>query len=411
MKGQISVIEVGISLSLLLLFVYLIFSFQTYESKWTDARILLEERDLILSLDRASELYTYTFDSSKLNEFVKKITKGLTAQITFENTYKPILRIACNCSKERIDELNNLTGRIVVNGRNVNLVFVETTLEDIVPSDLLLIWSNKTLDPYYNQLKNYLKKAGIIEVADFYSDSINDDRVQTQIFGLRFNSLTSTNTLKANFSRNPSTIEDEIYPLYKHFYHLSFLSFPRERVSEIPTCEFQFQPKGEIIFNQTNYTYWICDENSIWLDSNANGTADLKVQEGEEFQLAGNQLILSKVENTSISIKFKKPHYFQNFLPKNAYILNAEESRILLKSLDGIPLVIVNKSTAWIADFGREGRLINEDEKALLMSLILALSNKKSEKYFEGLSTSYLNVKNEDLLEIYSLEFTLIYPY
>ena len=411
MKGQISVIEVGISLSLLLLFVYLIFSFQTYESKWADARILLEERDLILSLDRANKLYTYTFDSSKLNEFVKKITKGLTAQITFENAYKPILRIACNCSKERIDELNNLTGRIVVNGRNLNLVFVETTLEDIVPSDLLLIWSNKTLDPYYTNLKNYLKKAGIIEVADFYSDSINDDRVQTQIFGLQFNSLTSTNTLKANFSRNPSTIEDEIYPLYKHFYHLSFLSFPRERVSEIPTCEFQFQPKGELIFNQTNYTYWICDENSIWLDSNANGTADLKVQEGEEFQLAGNQLILSKVENTSISIKFKKPHYFQNFLPKNAYILDAEDPRILLKSLDGIPLVIVNKSTAWIADFGREGRLINEDEKALLISLILALSNKKSEKYFEGLSTSYLNVKNEDLLEIYSLEFTLIYPY
>jgi|GEM_PF-5278255 len=411
MKGEISVIEVGISLSLLLLFVYLIFSFQRYENKWADARILLEERDLILTLDRANKLYDYTFDSLKLNEFVKKITQGLTAQITYENAYKPILRIACNCSRERIGELNNLTGRVVVNGRNLNLVFVETSLEDIIPSDLLLIWSNKSLDPYYDKLKNYLKNAGIIEVADFYSSSINDDRVQTQIFGLQFKSLTSTNSLKANFSRNPSNVEDEIYPLYKHFYHLSFLSFAKENVLDIPTCEFKVQPKGELIFNQTKYTYWICNETSIWLDSNANGTADIIVKEGEEFQLADNELILSRVENTSISIKFKKPHYFQNFLPKNAYVLNAENSKILLKSLDGIPLVISNKSTAWISDFGREGRLMNDNEKALLISLILALSNKKSEKYLEGLSTSYLNVKNDDILEIYSLEFTLFYPY
>jgi hypothetical protein len=73
--------------------------------------------------------------------------------------------------------------------------------------------------------------------------------------------------------------------------------------------------------------------------------------------------------------------------------------------------------TAWIADFSRNGlNTVGDDQKQLLNSLILSVSNKKPKELTFGnekigYATSYLNVLNYDMFEVYRLNLGVGRPF
>jgi hypothetical protein len=70
---------------------------------------------------------------------------------------------------------------------------------------------------------------------------------------------------------------------------------------------------------------------------------------------------------------------------------------------------------AWIADF-TDNDIIGDDHKLLLTSLLLWASNKKASAVLSsnlkiGYLTSYVNINNTDMFEVYKFNLGLGYPY
>jgi hypothetical protein len=319
-----------------------------------------------------------------------------------------------------------------------------------VESDVLFIWGYKSLDPFYNELLSYIQKGnGIIEMMDFTepnaSERVNDDRVQTQIFGLRYaRTLREDRAENVTFARKPLNVTDLVYYPYKHFYHVPILLRAFTNVSEIEDCEFEWQPKGNFTLNQTNFTYWICSPTTVWFDRDGDGVEDILVEEKQSFQLQNFNLTLSYVEQVKIALKFNEVHWFSDFVssifppgeplpPGRAFgiyrIFSVEpgdgnERRILLYGItarrrENVSVAILNGTelsrVAWIVDLSKNNRTIQTDEKLLLASLILWASNKRSITIFGelklGFLTSYVNVVNRDMFEVYEFGLGIGYPY
>ncbi len=80
--------------------------------------------------------------------------------------------------------------------------------------------------------------------------------------------------------------------------------------------------------------------------------------------------------------------------------------------------MILNKfgetGTAWIADFSEDG--FGDDEKMLLISLLLWSSNKQSagsavSNLRMGYLTSYVTINNVDMFEVYKFDLGLGSPF
>ena len=108
------------------------------------------------------------------------------------------------------------------------------------------------------------------------------------------------------------------------------------------------------------------------------------------------------------------------------YPIDQDKNKILLSNGNysgtnkPVPVVIVNKSvgkTAWVADFSRNGLgNIKDDQKHLLITLILDVSSKKAKEVtFGGVeigrSTSYLDVVNYDMFEFYKINLGVGRPF
>ena len=71
-------------------------------------------------------------------------------------------------------------------------------------------------------------------------------------------------------------------------------------------------------------------------------------------------------------------------------------------------------NAVWTADFGRDGLAqTGDDHKQLLGSLIFSTANKKTKEAFQqvGEITSYINVNNMDILEIYKIQLSIGTPF
>lgn len=437
-KGVINIVELTIVVITLFVSFSIFFPRADYKNRWEDAYMILKARDIILLLERTGNLHTYAFEPEYLPESLKDFfreefeSKNLILWSETEGTIKNEVIVACNCTREQIDEMNFWYNGLKINERNVDVLFVQSLLESIPQeTDVLLIRDYKHLDPYYFYFKDYVDRGvGIVEMMDFpTTDEINNDRVQKEIFGLQWIETVSGSTDQMVFERKPKNSTDIIYTPYKYFYHIPF-PLDGSSTQTITGCDYQPSATGNLTLGRTGYPFWICSVGSVWFDTDADGIKNKSVNLGEGVVIGGYNFTLSYInDNKSISLSFRPDYIFSDFL---SYIFVGrkithiepipidDKERILITGIKGnnkYPAVILNSKSAsrvaWIPDFDRDGA--SDDEKHLLLSLLTWASNKRTSSEISniktGYMTSYVNIKNIDMLEVYKFSLGLGYPF
>lgn len=442
MKAQIAIIEVVITLVALFIAFNILFPGFRYKSGWKDALMLLKGRDMLTMLDRTNKLYETSFDSQVLQQLTAELFPytGIITWSTTENAIKDKIFVACNCTNRQIDFLNQITQDLKVNNRSIDITFCPTNLENINPCsselvypDVLIVWGYKNLDSRYLRIfQDFLRDGnGIVEIADLQSGQV--DEIQQKIFGLKWFGGGWGSVNEDSFIKPKSALELKYQP-YKYFYHIPFRlkgastnSLPVEGIPS-PTCS--LMSKGNFTFRNTRYTFWVCNVDSVYWDTNNNGLADMVVVRGRDFQIATYNFTLSYIDsNTEIRVTFKPEFKFLDFLKAGGsklYPLDDDVNKILLSKGNWnnapekpIPVVILNGTetgrTVWVADFSRGGlNAVGDDQKNLLISLLLSMSNKETKAVKPvktGYVNSYVNVENKDMFEVYRFNLGLGFPF
>ncbi|MEM5829402.1 MAG: hypothetical protein QW040_02185 [Candidatus Aenigmatarchaeota archaeon] len=426
MKAQIILIEfITVAIALFIAFGAFFPGF-AYKNKWREANILINSRDMILTIDRMGKMYEYSFNQKALSDFLNNVSEiNLIPWSEIEGTFPNIITIACNCTENQINEMNFWFTNLTINNRRVYFLFQRSNLEEIPnEADVLLIRGYKNLTSYLQNLKNYLRRGvGIVEMMDF-DDQEKVDITQQTIFGIKWSGFESGSAEYMIFSK-PTSVENITYFPYKYFYHVP-LPINISSYQSLVGCDYQPSGKGNFYLNRTNYWFWICNSTSVWFDTNADGVEDTLVNIHETFRIMGMNFTLSYIHgNSSIAISFRPEYNFSDYLSfkrdSGIYIVNItpidnKEERILLKSIKAgkeFPAVILNSSrVVWMYDLG-EGP--SDEEKNLLLSLLLWASKKKStilpSPIKKGFSSSYVNIQNIDMFEVYNFVLGLTYPY
>lgn len=446
-KAQIPMIEMISVIIILIIAFSILFPGFFYRSRWGDAMIMLKGRDLILTIDRIGKLYEFSFNSQLLKNFIDKVIpeKDLISWSETQGTIKSKITVACNCTVEQIGDLISWIGRIRINDRDIDVDILQSNLDAIQQSDVLLIWGYKPLSEYKTKFLDYLSKEnGIVEIMDLKS-STQVDITQKEIFGLRWEGKDPRDRIEyLQFRKKPDDTKDITYYPYKYFYNVPFPFKTISSTGSISGCQ-PNPPTGNISFNKTTYKFYICQsDSSVYFDTNGDGTIDTLVQVNKSFNISGYNFTLSYVDdNKKIGVSFKPDYHFADFLstkkdvpadPRGkawgvwyeaqVYPGDDNKNRILIKAdkvyTNGleIPAVILNSTqvgrVAWVADF--TDKEVGDDEKLLLTSLLLWSSNKKSKELILGelklgFLTSYINTVNKDMFEIYQFNLGLGYPF
>ncbi|MEM7821542.1 MAG: hypothetical protein QXX38_01875 [Candidatus Aenigmatarchaeota archaeon] len=433
-NGFVNIMEAILVIVALFIAFNVLFPGFSYKSKWDEAILLINGRDVVLTMDRIGKLHYFLSNTSRFQDFLERlIPAGLTGMLYWseiEGTIKNMVVVACNCTNEQIIALEKWSEGMKVNGRNIDFLICYTELGVINPcivrSDSLLIWGYKNITPYKDTLLEYLRKGkGIVELMDF--DYV--DNAQTEIFGIE--GAGNWEETDFDFIEKPGS-NDVRYYNYKIFYYFPiFLDttptpFMQLEIPSQPCTNIRF---GNITFNSTKFNFWVCNSTHVFFDSNANGLADKIVKIREEFNLTNYRFFLNYIED-KVGLSFRPSYNFSDFcsVPTKSRILPAgnEFQRGIIKAVKRIGsseelkgfCSVLNSTgkTIWISDFSRSGlEKVEDDQKKILISAILSTSNKQlSVPAYEiktGYVTSYVNVVNYDMFEVYKFDFGLGYPF
>lgn len=475
-KGIINFVEAILVIIIIFIAFAVLFPGLNFKSRWDDATTILSARDALITMDRMNSLYVNSFNANSLQNFIDAAIPvnrtSLVAWSSVEGTVKNTVVVACNCSDAQIQNMTYWFSGMEINGRQANIVFVESTLENInTPSDLLLIWGNTNLDTpaIFASLLNYMNAGGgIVEINDFTSSAQTPaNGAQQRIFGLTYTGTNNFNdrAYADHFSRKPANTSDIIYSPFKYFFHVPAPFKTFETVNTIPVVSGVQQPScspplghGNFTLNDSLYNFWICNSSTVYFDTSADGLADTGVNIGMKFNLinVSTNFTLQYINVPSqIGVVFGPNHQFKDFLiswtappgspcPQgNAWgqfytdqvapvdnnlgriAFNASFTK---QQLIDLPAVILNNSggrAAWIADFTAipdfaHGCVaipyVSDDHKMLLASLIFWASNKMQSAVIPtnirtGLLVPYVNVQNNDTYEVYDFLLGLGSPF
>lgn len=427
-KGVINIIElVAVVITLFVSFA-IFFPDTDYKNKWGDAYTVLKARDTTVLLERTGDLHSYAFDDSMIDGYFSILfpEENVILWSETDGTIKSDVRVACVCSDSVIHDLYERASSVKLNERNINISYCKADLDSPSPcitnSDALVIYGYVNLVPYSQLISEYISSGnGIVEFVDFDVES-QVDSVQSGTFGLKWVG-SSSNKMSSTIFNNPSSSSQVTHSIHKYFYHIP-MPFITDRSGEsIDGCSYNPVSGGAIALRGVNYTFWICDNDSVWFDTNGDGTRDELVEEMGGFSLGGYNFFLNYVEGETVMMASFRPDYvFDGFLSfmsggtwKSPHIepVNGDDSRILLKSLYPSAIVdqIAGSRIAWAPTLD----VWKDDERALATSLILWASNHEETSEVSGLNvgylTSYINVESRDMMEIYKFSLGLGYPY
>jgi hypothetical protein len=439
-KGIINVIELAIVIVTLFVSFSVFFPGTSYRNKWDDAYGMLKARDAVLALERTGKLHEYAFDSTKMGAFLNSLFAGSNVIVwhSVSGGIKEETRIACDCPADVVAWLNGWAGSTVLNERNISIVFCKASIDPadacFASSGALLVWKYKPLQPYDATLTDYVSKGGgIIEVMNFTAAAqVNNDSVQQKIFSLNWVSLEKDTGNTCEFARAPRSTSDIIYEPYKYFHHIPITLKISNFSQPIDGC--QYNGNGTIVLKSISYEFDTCNASSALFDTNGIGGWDTNVTKRQTISINGSKIMLNYVNSvSSISVSFNSSYasyVFENFLGYGSGSrtiadiepADSNQDRVLVAAVAGTtyyPAVILNTygsgRVAWTQEPGAAN--YGDDEKALLMSLLLWAANKEPSTADTGISsfragymTSYINVKNYDMFEIYKLNIGIGYP-
>jgi len=244
---------------------------------------------------------------------------------------------------------------------------------------------------------------------------------------------------------------------------------PIKPCSAITTGNFSIQGDvtGENKGETFSYPFWICDSQYVYFDTDLTRKANIEVQEGSYFyirdfydQTKNWTFYINYIDGQEkIGVSFRSEYKFHDFIkvewgcegdqhpgnPQrppakpippgwcqgkkpwagyNIFLPGTQnwnkiliQANIKTQNNEPIPGVILNGTqtsrVAWISNFTEEG--IGDDERLLLISLLLWASNKRAVEIPQALRTVYLapyvNIFNEDMFEVYEFNLGLGYPY
>lgn len=450
MKGQIPVLEMIAVLIVLFVSFGIFFPNTGFEDRWGDASVVLKGKDMMLTMDRLGLLDQYVANASALSGFLNRTIpeKDLIYWTTLDGTLQNKVTVACNCTTQQISDLSNYIGQMRLNGRDIQVDVVASSLSPIQQSDVLLIWGRTALGPYKTDILNYLASGrGVVGLADVASP----DADYTQIFGVKrcqdiFSGGGCSGSPAGEDSFTPQTGVDRLtYQPYKLFFHLPMVSTGNLGIGLIsgegnvtPCPNFPIY-QGSFNFKTTSAAWWVCNSTSVYVDTNNNNVPDRVVSAGQSFNVTdvgtGASFMLREayvglnstiLDRTYVSIKpgFK----FDNFRPAavSLYPADLDETKILLG--DGtynngrtVPVAVANGTSNarvyWATDFLSDTAYpAHHDARLLIASLLLAASNKKDNSpplssIQIGYLTPYVNVVDRDMFEVYQFNLGLGYPF
>jgi len=461
-KGQISIIEVILSSIALLVAFNMMITAGEYQTKWEEAASSLQGRDILTSADRLGKLHDYPFSPAFKTQFLSKIDaiKDAVVKNETQGTVKNTIYVACDCNNDqyKLDYITNILSDVKFNTRGITAEVCSTSLPTInncgsgaIYPNALIIWRYDALTPHIGTLTNFVNDGnGLIEIADVPNSRVNggadDHEGQKIIFGLKATNEGNpfpppTDTDEFLTPRNVSQLP---YQSYKWFYHSPYLLTAPTSVASVPmdtppppVCA--TVKEGNLKFQDDNFKFWICTTTSpsVFFDTDRNNKADLgPVIKGQKFSIGNSNFKLNYIDSTDkIRLSFKPDYLFNDFIRKNnahnkLAPADNDKNKVLLsmgfwdatKETPRAGIIfnnIGNGKAAWMADFARDaedlGELDNlgDDYKQLLASMILSISNKKTKETFRqiGQITSYINVNNTDMLEIYKIDLSIGKPF
>ncbi len=450
MKGQIPILEMIAVIVILFISFTIFFPERNYGNRWEDAEIILKGRDIVLTMDRTGNLTNYAVDYSAFQQFMLQALpeKNLIFWNTLEGTIQNRITVACNCTTQQINELSTNVGRMKLNGRDIQIDFVASTLSPIQESNVLLIYGKKDLGPHRTQILNYLKRGnGVVGIADFNSASNEKpDATYTEIFGIRdCRDVPGSSNCNGNGADritflSPAGTSQITYQPHKIFFHVPIrsivpsgtspqLDIPYENVG-VPRCvdvSRGYQPfLVTFSFKTVDANYWICNTTTVYFDTNQNNLADTVVKVNTTFRINGYDFNMRYIELNRTFIAFRSGFEFDDWRNANLRVLpsDMDSSKILLRdgSYDSglsMPVVVANGTnygmTMWGGDFLSNAPM-DHDERMLIASMLMAASGKRSDAVTvigsqTGFSIPYINVANQDMMEIYQFNMGLGFPF
>ncbi len=451
MKGQIAIIEAILASVALFIAFNMMISVGEYQTKWKESLSSFQGRDILITVDRLGRIHDYSFSPIFNSEFLNRIDaiKDSIIKVETQGALKNTVYIACDCTAEQVTYLSNILDDVKFNTRGITTAVCPTSLPTINNCgastkypNALVIWRYDALEePARSALIDFVKDGnGLIEITDVLNSRVDglgsDDEGQKIIFGIK-----SIN--EGNFPANP----DEFlkprnssllpYQSYKWFYHAPYLL--QGTMSEAISVEGGIAPcvtsgmRGEFKFQDANHRFWICGTTSVYWDTNGNNVADKVVTSKNKFSMGISNFFLNYIDSsTKIRVSFKPDYLFNDFVGSNnannkLAPIDNDKNKVLLsmgfwdtQREKPIAAIIFNGTettkTAWVADFARGPNGLTDsgdDHKQLLASLVLSMSNKKTKETFQqvGQITSYINVNNTDILEIYKVDLSIGKPF
>jgi len=434
-KSFVNIIEAVVVIIALIAAFSIIFPSFSYISGWPEAFSVLKARDIILTADRIGNLYQYSYDVSALQNFLDILIPinetGMLSWSEMEGTLKNKIVIACNCTSDQMNNLTSWFNNLKINGRDIDVLQCYTDLEAINPcirsSDVLLIWKYKDLSSstYLNTLRTHLTNGnGIVEIMDFDASTTIDD-TQKKIFGIGTGGAWGSPT--EDIILKPSDASQITYQSYKLFYHLPLpLEAPYSAINNPPTCS--RNTTGNFYIRESFYPFWICDGTEVYFDTDGDGVSDTTLNEGDSFSIQGFYFSLKYIEgNDRIRVLFNPNYNFTEFAKepglKKIIPIDGDTNRIFMRidifSPPPASVVIFNGTfakTAWLADFSRDWSNVGDDQRNLLISVLLSTSSKRPigvllPEIKIGYKTSYINTVNDDMFEVYKFNLGLGHPF
>lgn len=453
MKGQIPLVEVIVVSIVLFASFAIFFPGKVINNGWQDADVVLKGRDLMVTMDRIDKVHSFLSNPTEFADFMNRAVpeRNFIYSLSVDGTVQPVVTVACNCTTDEIKNLLNWIGRVKLNGRDIQVDVIPTTLSPIQDSDVLVIWGKRDYFDEFPQMEtdilNYIKAGnGVVAMANF-TQTDGPDATYTKIFGIvNCENLPPPPAVPPGQCKNaggttidfsqPNDASDENYYAYKFFKNMPIRSIVPQDTPPVPilvepgtpACSEDGYPIT-FMLRDSKINYWTCPSSgTAYFDTNDVIGADKIVSDLDDFTIAGEEVSMRYVElnRTFISLG---DYSFQDVTDQDekktrVYPVDGDTGKILLYNGEyqpgkKIPVATVNGSASnmaiWTLDF-YSGTEVSHDKRLLLQSLILAASNKinKGASFGNlkiGSLTSYVNIANRDMFEPYKINLALGFPF
>ncbi len=445
-KGQIPVIEMITIIIILFVTFSLFFPETVYGNKWSEANLIINARDILITIDKIGLMNQFIGNNVELQDFIYNklnLENNLIVSSYIEGSIKNEIIVACKCTDKLVGDLRLYINEFKINERDIRITFIKTELDSIQKSDVLLIWDDDrtlNLEIYENSLNDYINEGnGVILI----SDNSNLDKKKKKIFGIEWYDEGSVNT-PISLILQPD-ITSPVYKFHKYFYNIPIEVRTRindtnrppiinsniENCLDTPNEPF---PRGTFSIEMNDIEFWTCSSNNgIYINPDPlNPNPNIILKELDDFTILGTNgksFLLNYVEINKLSgrmfVSILDNSYSFNIQSNLNFRTTTASNFLFAESSFNISYITFNKigksSAIWIhekfIEKNSENGILEEsfthDKRLLIASSIFTSSNfnpiQISQK--KGVVVPYINIVNRDLFEIYTFNLDLSQPF